>query len=261
MFMARDARRGIGAVFGAVLLFLAVSAAIPAARADTPELRHCAARLAEGKPLLVVAFGSSSTEGIGASDPSHAYPQRLAHLLAARLPVEVTVRNEGIGGQDADDMLPRLLRQVIPEHPALVIWQTGSNDPLRHVPVDRFTAETRAGLVALRTAGIDAMLMEPQMSRVLHDAGGTQAYRDALRALGREFGVPVIARYDLMQHWLATGAVPASALMAPDGLHMGDAGYAALAEDVASEVSHGMGLAAVTVVATGPARKISRPAP
>jgi lysophospholipase L1-like esterase len=260
MFMARDARRGIGAVWVAVLLVLAVSTASPSARADTPELRHCAARLAEGKPLLVVAFGSSSTEGVGASDPSHAYPQRLANLLAARLPVAVTVHNEGIGGQDADDMLPRLLRQVIPEHPTLVIWQTGSNDPLRHVPVGRFTAETRAGLVALRAAGIDAMLMEPQMSRVLNDAGGTQAYRDALRALGREFGVHVIARYDLMQHWLATGAVPASALMSPDGLHMGDAGYAALAENVASEVSQGMGVAAVTVVATGPARKIRRPA-
>lgn len=248
--------RGIGAGLGAMLLALATPALVPSARADRPVLRQCATKLAQRKPLLIVAFGSSSTEGIGASNANHAYPQRLGRLLAARLPVPVTVRNEGIGGQDADDMLPRLLHQVIPEHPTLVIWQTGSNDPLRHVPVRRFVAETRAGLVALQKAGIDTMLMEPQVSRVLHAAGGTQAYRDAIRALGREFGVPVIARYALMEHWLATGAVPASALLAPDGLHMGDGGYAALAEEVGREITRGMGIAPVTVVAVGPARDI-----
>ena len=256
MLKARDVFRGIGAVLGALLLAIALPTAVPAARADAP-LHHCAARLAAGKKLLIVAFGSSSTEGIGASNRSHAYPERLARLLAARLPVPVVVRNEGIGGQDADNMLPRLLHQVIPEHPALVIWQTGSNDPLRHVPVRRFIAETRAGLAALRAAGIDTMLMEPQVSRVLHKAGGSLAYRDALRALGREYGVPVIPRYELMRRWLAAGTIPASALMAPDGLHMADGGYAALAREVAREIARGMGLpggTGVTFVAAGPAR-------
>jgi lysophospholipase L1-like esterase len=153
------------------------------------------------------------------------------------------------------------LRQVIPQHPALVIWQTGSNDPLRHVPVRRFIAETRAGLVALRRAGIDTMLMEPQVSPVLHRAGGSRAYRDALRKLGREFGVPVIPRYELMQHWLAAGTIPATSLMAPDGLHMADGGYAALAREVAREIAQDIGasapavLAADTVPATGPRLK------
>jgi acyl-CoA thioesterase I len=245
----------MGIAIAAVLLAIL----LPAAKAERAELRHCAAKLAGGKPLLIVAFGSSSTQGAGASDPSHAYPQRLSRMLATRLPVTVTVKNEGIGGQDADDMLPRLLRDVIPEHPALVIWQTGSNDPLRHVPVSRFIAQTRAGLVALREAGIDTMLMEPQVSRVLHEAGGTLAYRDALRALGKEFGVPVIARYELMQRWLAKGTVPSSSLMAPDGLHMGDGGYEALAEEVAREITRGMGIGPVTVVATGPARPLTDP--
>ena len=255
MVMLRKVRRGAGAAIGALLLAIA----IPAARADAPALRHCAARLARGRQLLIVAFGSSSTEGIGASDPGHAYPQRLGRMLAARLPVRVVVRNEGIGGQDADDMLPRLLRQVIPQHPALVIWQTGSNDPLRHVPVRRFIAETRAGLVALRRAGIDTMLMEPQVSRVLHQAGGSLAYRDALRALGREFGVPVIPRYELMRRWLAAGTIPAASLLAPDGLHMADGGYAALAREVAREITQDIGAGsgrggAVAVLAEGSAR-------
>ncbi len=235
--MRCDARIALGGVIRTLLLVVAVLAPAAASRADPPELPRCAARLAAGRPLLVIAFGSSSTEGIGASDPAHAYPQRLQRLLAARLPVPVTVRNEGIGGQDADQMLPRLLHQVIPQHPTLVIWQTGSNDPLRHVPVHRFVAETRAGLEALRQAGIDTMLMGPQVSRVLHKAGGSLAYREALHRLGREFGVPVIHRYELMRRWLAAGGAPASRLMAPDGLHMGNGGYAALAKAVAREVA------------------------
>jgi acyl-CoA thioesterase I len=101
--------------------------------------------------------------------------------------------------------------------------------------------------------------MEPQVSRVLHEAGGTLAYRDALRALGKEFGVPVIPRYELMRRWLAKGSVPASALMAPDGLHMGDGGYEALAEEVAREITRDMGIGSVTVVAAGPARPIADP--
>ncbi len=263
MPMRRDARPVPGAMIRGVLLAVAVAFTVPslAARAwaDAPELAHCAARIAAGQELVIVAFGSSSTEGIGASDHAHAYPERLARLLAARLPVPGMVRNEGIGGQDADQMLPRLLRRVIPQHPALVIWQTGSNDPLRHVPIRRFVAETRAGLVALRAAGIDTMLMGPQVSRVLHRAGGSLAYRDALHALGREFGAPVIHRYRLMRHWLAAGTVPAASLMAPDGLHMGNGGYAVLAKAVAGEILQGCGVVRETAAAPGSARAKSHP--
>lgn len=234
----RPAVRALAVIATLATAILAVDAhaQVPPLAVDAP-LPHSAATVAVGETLLIVAFGSSSTAGFGASDRSHAYPEVLGRLLAAQLPVPVVVRNEGIGGQDADDMLPRLLRQVIPQHPTLVIWQTGSNDPLRHVPLHRFVDETRAGLVALRAAGIDAMLMEPQVSRVLRKAGGTLAYRDALRALGREFDVPVIPRYELMRRWIAMKSVPESRLFAPDGLHMGDGGYALLARAVAREIT------------------------
>lgn len=235
--MTIPVRRAPMLLAAAALAGIALGARAQAPLALDAPLPHTAATVAAGRKLVIVAFGSSSTAGFGASDKSHAYPEVLAGLLAAKLPVPVVVRNEGIGGQDADDMLPRLLHQVIPQHPTLVIWQTGSNDPLRHVPVDRFVAETRAGLVALRDAGIDTMLMEPQVSRVLNKAGGSLAYRDALRALGREFDIPVIPRYELMRRWIATKAVPDSKLFAPDGLHMGDGGYAMLARAVAREIT------------------------
>src|SRR6516162_6357725 len=60
---------------------LAVSATCTAraelARFDRP-LIHTMRRLAEGQPLTVVAIGSSSTAGAGASSPDATYPSRLA---------------------------------------------------------------------------------------------------------------------------------------------------------------------------------------
>ena len=44
------------------------------------------ARLDPGRPLTIVALGSSSTEGAGASGPQASYPARLEALLRAALP-------------------------------------------------------------------------------------------------------------------------------------------------------------------------------
>ncbi|PSJ19753.1 GDSL family lipase, partial [Halomonas sp. ND22Bw] len=87
----------------------------------------------------IVAFGSSSTEGSGASSPSTTYPAQLQRDLAARLGAmgsvhsSVTVLNRGKGGDDSEAMARRLERDVLADKPDLVIWQTGSNDPMSGV--------------------------------------------------------------------------------------------------------------------------------
>src|ERR1700739_1190267 len=45
-----------------------------------------AARLSERKPVTIVAIGSSSTFGVGASSSAAAYPARLEALLKERFP-------------------------------------------------------------------------------------------------------------------------------------------------------------------------------
>lgn len=204
----------------------------------TVALPHVAARLAHHEPISIVAFGSSSTEGVGASTPAHAYPARLEADLAALVPAgeTVTVTNRGIGGEDADDMMRRLDRDVVAPKPDLVIWQTGTNDPLRGLPLDRFKAETRAGITAMRAAGIDVVLMEPQDCRLMRATPGAFAYLDAVRRIGAEMHVPVVRRYDMIHRWLADGSVTEATLMAPDGLHMADEGYERLAAELAREL-------------------------
>src|SRR5258708_36205432 len=49
-------------------------------------LPHTAQRLNAGQPLTIVALGSSSTEGVGATRPEFSYPSRLPAVLHARFP-------------------------------------------------------------------------------------------------------------------------------------------------------------------------------
>jgi acyl-CoA thioesterase-1 len=131
------------------------------------------------------------------------------------------------------------LPSVIAEHPDLIIWQTGSNDSLRGVPLDRFEQETTAGIREIRAAHIDLMLLEPQLCRELDNKPVSVEYRDALRAIGEAMDVPVIRRYELMRRWLADGVLTPAQMLSPDGLHMADGGYAKLADAIAVDIMHG----------------------
>ena len=202
-------------------------------------LPHVAQALADGQPLRITAFGSSSTEGVGAATPAASYPSRLQAELVARLGAGgATVANRGIGGEDVDDMMRRL-PAIIAEHPDLVIWQTGTNDPLRGVDPAHFSQLTRDGIEAMRAAGIDVMLMGPQLCRRLAQTADAQRFRDAVRAIGADMHVPVIHRYAMMRDWLARHMLTETQLLSPDGLHMADGGYALLAKAVAHAILAG----------------------
>jgi 2-haloalkanoic acid dehalogenase type II len=123
---------------------------------EASPLAHVIARTQTAHRMVITAFGSSSTEGIGASAPEMSYPSRLgAELRSAVAPdVDVSVLNRGVGGDTIDDMMRRL-PNIIAEHPDLVIWQIGSNDPLRGVTLEHFTARTLEGIATLRRAGIE----------------------------------------------------------------------------------------------------------
>jgi acyl-CoA thioesterase-1 len=199
-------------------------------------LWHVAARIAQSRPVNIIAFGSSSTSGVGASSAQSTYPASLERALRAHLalPGLVTVTNRGVAGDDIDAMVRRLDDDVIAAHPDLVIWQFGTNDVLEGMPAAHFEATARAGIKALRQAGIDLILMEPQRAPQVDMALASSAYRAAVRQLGAEFGIPVLRRFDLMARWAKSPG--AAALIGPDGLHMSDAGYQKLGEAAADLV-------------------------
>jgi lysophospholipase L1-like esterase len=228
------------ASFRIPLVALALTAAAVCVSSRLSDAGAASARFAAPHSLTIVAFGSSSTQGVGASSPAAAYPAQLRTMLRAALPdtTRVDVVNRGIGGEDIDDMMVRLDRDVIAGRPSIVVWQIGSNDALRHVPLARFEQKTRAGIAALRKAGIAIVLMEPQWCPALDRTGTADGFRDAVRRIGAETRVPVIRRSDLMHDWIRSGLLTMTDMLSPDGLHMRDAGYRMLAGWVAAEVLH-----------------------
>src|SRR5262244_3728996 len=133
----------------------------PALRCTAPEavtrfkasLPNTARAIRRGEALVIVAIGSSSTQGVGASDEAHTYPALLAEELRRRWPrLDVTVVNKGVGGEDAEQMLARFPRDVLPYHPQLVIWQTGSNSVLQGSDVQGYEKTIREGIARLKEA-------------------------------------------------------------------------------------------------------------
>ena len=228
----------------------AVADFMPTSSLDLPHVAH---RVATGGALRIIAFGSSSTEGIGASTPAAAYPMRLEIALKQALPRSadrITVLNRGIGGEHVDDMLVRLDRDVIAPRPDLVIWQTGSNDPLRGVSLEHFREATLAAVRRIRAAGIDVMLMEPQWCPKLDATPGAYRFRDAVREIGAELEVPVIRRSEMMRAWISEGKLIRDQLFASDGLHMADRGYDLLGKAAAAELLRGAGYTPVAKMAS-----------
>lgn len=235
---------------------LLAAMAMPAARGDTElagrswcpgpsalsrlsaTLPHTAARLRAGGELVVVAIGSSSTAGVGASSPARGYPGELQTMLAARFkPAAVRVLNKGVSGDTFPMMLERFDRDVLAFHPDLVIWQLGTNELIREQGVTQDEPFIRRGVERLKAAGADVILMNPQYApAVLRDPDCPAMVR-LLDEVGREEQVPVFDRFDVMRDWVVGGRVPMTTIVSPDGLHMNDVSYRCIGDLLADAIS------------------------
>jgi acyl-CoA thioesterase I len=206
----------------------------PALTRIEPALIHAAARIEQAKALTVVAVGSSSTQGIGATDPSLNYPSRLETALKQRLPgVAIHVVNRGKAGEDAEEEFARLGRDVIPEHPDLVIWQVGTNAVLRRDDLESDEVLLRRGVSLLKASGADVVLMDLQYAPRILERRAAAAMEQLIAEIAQHAGVGLFRRFAVMQYWRAAQRPEAPAMIGADGLHMTDAGYRCLAAELA----------------------------
>ncbi len=210
-------------------------------------LKRVAQRVAAGEALTIVAIGSSSTAGAGASSPAMSYPSRLAVELQAMYPnLSVTVVNRGVNGEESHDMLERFDRDVFAQHPDLVLWQVGSNSVLRDRPLAEANASLREGLKRLREAGSDVVLINPQYApKVItkHDVDGMV---DLIHLTAKETNVDLFERFAVMRYWRLTEDLPFSTFISPDELHMNDWGYGCVAKLLAQAIHEAAGRTTVT---------------
>jgi len=214
-------------------------------------LARTARRLATSGTLTIVAIGSSSTGGAGASSSAASYPSRLAIELKEHFPSgTIRVVNRGANGEDVREMLDRMQESVLAEDPDLVLWQVGTNSLLLDRPLNPAGALIREGLRRLKAAGaIDVVLIDPQFApKVLAkaDIGTLMSLYDTIT---KQDTVGVFHRFAVMRYWHEVAGIPFETFLSPDQLHMNDWSYACLAKLLAKAISEAATRSTVTAEA------------
>ena len=206
-------------------------------------LPHVASKLISGQPVVIVAFGSSSTNGYGATSPEFTYPNRLAAQLHRRYPgADITVINRGKGGDDAPEMMKRLQSEVLDVKPDLVIWQVGTNAVLRNLDPGDVAKLVEDGAARIQAAGADLVLVDPQYSpRVTERAESASRMVKLLGRVAQLRHVGIFPRFEVMREWHENQAIPIDNFVIADGLHMNDWGYACFAQLLGDDIIKSVG--------------------
>ena len=214
---------------------LAAEPSCPGAAPRRVALPATAAALFHERPITIVAIGSSSTAGSGATAPDRTYPARLAEMLATAWPhATVKVLNRGVGGQMLDAVMNRLDADVLAAGPTLVIWQTGTNEAIRGMDETLFSEMLDEGVRRILATGADIVLMDSQIAaRVPEDR--VAVFDALLEKEARDRHVSLFSRTALMREWSA-GDPSGGAMIGADGLHHTDRGYACVAESLGQAI-------------------------
>jgi acyl-CoA thioesterase I len=205
-----------------------VAASMPATVTALPRFSRA---LARGGRVRIIAIGSSSTEGVGASSPAANYPSQLRGLLAEALPRdEFEVLNLGVGGEMADKTAARLMRDAPELAPDLIIWQVGTNDAMNGRSTGDYEAILRKTLQFLKARKLDVVLVGLQWSSKLAESPLFAEVIGATARAARLEGVALVSRAEPMR--LLAEASGREDMIGPDRLHLNDRGYRCMAEQV-----------------------------
>ncbi len=198
-------------------------------------LPNVAAALQQRKVVRILAIGSSSTSGVGASSDSKSYPSQLETILEGALKnVDIIIANRGVSGEVAEITAERIKSEVALEKPDLVLWQLGTNDALARIAPADFEATVRSTIRWLKDNKIDIVLVGLQYSSRFARDTNYFAIRDSLQRIAAEENILYVRRYDAMRFIAQTRAN--AQLMARDNFHLNDLGYQCMAEHVAHAV-------------------------
>lgn len=194
--------------------------------------------LREGQPLRILAIGSSSTAGVGASSADNNYPSQLVRRLSGALGEgRVAMVNAGVSGETGPSTLARL-QSLVASQPAphLVLWQVGTNDVIFGGDPARLRATVADGLAAIAASGAAVVVIDQQYFPGISDLGRYEAFVAAVHAAASARGAPLLRRYAMMKQWAAEDPKGFRGTLSWDSFHMNDAGYTCLAEALAPAI-------------------------
>jgi acyl-CoA thioesterase I len=206
-----------------------------------------ASHLLRGEPVTIVAIGSSSTAGAGASSSAASYPGRLEVLLRERFhAVPIRVLNRGVNGELTTGMLARFDKDVVADHPDLVLWQVGTNAVLRDPSIAVEASPIRKGIEQLKATGADVVLIDPQYAPKVIVNPQAPLMVDLIGFEARDEGAGVFRRFALMREWYEVRHMPFDIFISADGLHMNDWGYDCIARNLVAAIIEAADAAAIS---------------
>ncbi|WP_083217748.1 GDSL-type esterase/lipase family protein [Kangiella sediminilitoris] len=162
---------------------------------------------------VVVAFGDSLTQGVGAAD-GKAYPEVLSGLI------KLDVVNAGVSGETTAEGLQRLPLVLETHNPKLVILMEGGNDILRnmsHVQAKENLAEM---IQMIRLSGAQVVMLGVPEKNLFSDSA--------------DFYDELANEYNLVYDGEVMSDLLKSRDMKSDSIHLNNIGYRKLAEHIRS---------------------------
>ena len=186
--------------------------------------------------VVYVALGDSTVEGVGATTAGNNYVGRLDARLRDRYPRARTV-NLGVAGATSYDVRDGQLERAVALKPHLVTLSIGPNDITAKVPVKIYAEnlETILGRLAADTQAVVVVNLLPDLAVTPRFRNRDSAplvgrlsaeFNDVVTRLAKRHGALVVDLYEASRR-----EVPGHPeLLAADGYHPSDLGYARWAE-------------------------------
>jgi formylglycine-generating enzyme required for sulfatase activity/lysophospholipase L1-like esterase len=191
------------------------------------------------RQVRVLAIGSSSTAGVGASSSSATYIAKLQTFLEGSLQgMDFDVVGRGRSGEVAQGAADRMKHEVEETKPDLVVWELGTNDALRHVSLDKFKACVNTTLAWLAENKIDVVLIDPQYGETLTMDTYYEQMVGAVAEVAREARVLLVDRFEAMRELQRERGD--LFYLSSDQLHPNDRGHRCMAEQLARAIVGGL---------------------
>ncbi|MBY9019682.1 MAG: SGNH/GDSL hydrolase family protein [Candidatus Lokiarchaeota archaeon] len=180
------------------------------------------------RAVRVIGFGSSNTEQHWHSLGHFNWFSWLGCSLREWVGRHVTMINQGIGGETAEDLLKRIDRDVISFHPNLVIITIGGNDTWKGYTIEDYkkyltqivkTIKENNAIPVLQTY---YCLLYNKMAKIFKIF---PEFVDVNRNLSQEFNIPIIDQYKYFFPFYENDPENYSKIML-DGLHVNQIGNA-----------------------------------
>jgi len=188
-------------------------------------------------PRTYVALGDSITDGYGVSRGFVSF--LVERMSKARPGLEFTTINAGSSGDNTNDAVHRLQRDVLDHDPDLVTINFGVNDAFSWVSAEKFGSNLAAMVDIIKENGCPRIILvssevipEPQAELQV------QPYWEKMRQVAEEAG---IVYADANGHWqsLLDSGIDQWTLIIPGDMHPNEEGHRVIADAVFEAMENG----------------------